>query len=108
MIAPKTPRMTAKESKQGYARVAERSFGLCEACGVKVATQMHHRLHRSHGGDEHVQNLLHLCLDCHHQAHHATDRYDNGWAVRTGTDPHLMPVVYRGWRVMLTAEGGIS
>ncbi len=108
MIAPKAPRMTPRESKQGYERVAERSFGLCEACGVRQATQMHHRLHRSHGGDERVTNLLHLCLWCHGEAHQHERRYADGLAVRSGGNPALRPVLYRGRLAILTAEGGLA
>lgn len=107
MIQPKTPPMTARESKEGYNRAAERSFGLCEICAIRQATQMHHRLHRSHGGDERVTNLLHLCLWCHQAAHHDRLRYAYGWAVRTGFDPALIPVDYRGEPMILTAEGGL-
>lgn len=108
MTAPKTPRMTAKQSKEGYARAAERSFGVCEACGMREATQMHHRLHRSHGGGESVTNLLHLCLWCHGAAHSASERYANGWAVRSGFNPALTPMLYRGRLMVLTADGGLA
>jgi 5-methylcytosine-specific restriction endonuclease McrA len=100
--------MTVKESRAGYARVAERSFGLCESCGWRQATQMHHRLHRSHGGDENPANLIHLCLWCHSDAHTRTDRYATGMAVRSGYDPALLPVVYRGVLSVLTADGGLA
>lgn len=106
-MKPKTPRMTPAESKQGYDRVAGRSFGLCERCGVRQATQMHHRLYRSHGGDERVTNLLHLCMLCHQAAHQNTDRYTHGWSVRSGFDPALTPVLYRGELMILTQEGGL-
>lgn len=108
MIRPKVPRLTHRESKRGYERAAERSFGLCEGCGKVQATQMHHRLHRSHGGDERVTNLLHLCLTCHQSAHLDSDRYVLGWAVRTGYNPALIPVLYRGNPLILTAEGGLA
>jgi 5-methylcytosine-specific restriction endonuclease McrA len=113
MIRPKTPKPTPAESRAAYARVKERSFGLCEICGAKQATEIHHRLHRSHGGQDTVQNLLHVCgwgnhTGCHGSAHSHTDRYTNGWAVRTGNDPALRPVLYRGRLMILTQEGGIA
>lgn len=107
MIRPKAEKMTAAESRQGYADAADRSHGQCEACGLHRAVQMHHRLHRSHGGDERVENLLHLCLACHNAAHHDSRRYVNGWAVRSGYDPGTVDVLYRGALVSLTADGGI-
>jgi len=113
MIAPKTEKVTPAQSRQAYERVKERSFGVCEVCGVKRATEIHHRLYRSHGGQDTVQNLLHVCgwgnhTGCHGAAHADSDRYKNGWAVRTGFDPNLTPVLYRGWLIMLTADGGIA
>jgi len=107
VIGPKVQRMTAAESRQGYDRAADRSFGLCEACGLHQAVQMHHRLHRSHGGDERVENLLHVCLKCHHDAHHDPLRYANGWAVRSGYNPGTVSILYRGHVVFLTADGGL-
>lgn len=108
MIVPKVPRMTPAESKRGYTRVAERSFGLCEICGTTEAIQIHHRLHRSHGGDERTENLLHVCLADHYRAHHDTNRYVHGWAVRTGYDPGAVLVLYRGKLCWLLADGGLT
>lgn len=94
--------------------VLARAAGRCERCGRHVQSlELHHRKFRSRGGHHTIENIVALCgwgnhTGCHGAAHSATERYDNGWAVRTGTDPHLMPVMYRGWRVMLTAEGGIA
>ena len=107
MIEPKRPKMTAVESRQGYEKAADRSFGLCEACGLQQAVQMHHRLHRSHGGDERVENLLHVCLKCHYDAHHDSLRYVNGWAVRSGYSPGAVDVLYRGELATLTDDGGL-
>lgn len=99
------------ESRRGYNLVAERSFGLCEVCGRAQAEQMHHRLHRSHGGGESPANLLHVCHVCHSKAHLDTHRYGNGWAMRSGVGPEHAPVnkqvLYRGRWVLLTADGGL-
>jgi 5-methylcytosine-specific restriction endonuclease McrA len=112
MITPKTPKPAPAESRQAYERVKTRSFGLCELCGAKRATEVHHRLHRSHGGPDTVTNLLHVCgwgntSGCHGAAHTDSNRYANGWAVRTGYDPGLMPVLYRGALMILTEDGGL-
>jgi 5-methylcytosine-specific restriction endonuclease McrA len=108
MIGQRVPRMTARESKEGYSRVAERSFGLCEGCGKVQATQMHHRLYRSQGGDERPENLLHLCLECHQSAHQDSDRYVIGWAIESRGDPAEVWVVYRGRPTLLTSDGGLA
>lgn len=113
MIGPKTPKPTPAESRRAYELVADRSFGLCEVCGLMQATETHHRLHKSHGGRDMAENLLRVCgwgnhTGCHGKAHSDPQRYVNGWAVRTGFDPADVPVLYRGHRVKLTADGGID
>lgn len=112
MITPKTPKPTSAESRRAYERVKERSFGMCEICGLKRATQVHHRQHRSHGGRDTIPNLIYVCgtgnhTGCHGRAHSDKDRYVNGWAVKSGFDPALLPIVYRGELRILTAEGGL-
>lgn len=107
------PKLTPAESRAAYATVKERSFGLCEICGKARATQVHHRLHRSHGTLDVPANLLHVCgtgnhTGCHGLAHSDSDRYANGWAVKSGGNPALTPVLYRGRLMILTAEGGLA
>jgi hypothetical protein len=113
VIGPRRAKPTPAESRAAYERVKERSFGLCEICGTARATEVHHRLHRSHGGLDVAENLLHVCgwgnhSGCHGKAHSDSDRYANGWAVRSGGNPALRPVLYRGSLTILTAEGGLA
>lgn len=72
---------------------------------------MHHRLHRSHGGGDAAVNLIHVCRQCHEDAHQASDRYVIGVSVRSGVGPEHSPanrpVLYRGTWVFLTVDGGI-
>lgn len=105
------------DSRRAYERVAERSFGLCESCGKRRATEKHHRLHRSHGGKDSPENILDLCgrgntSGCHGDAHTASDRYVIGVSIRSGKgpehEPRNRPVLYRGRWVFLTADGGIQ
>jgi hypothetical protein len=110
---PKTAKPTQAESRLAYAKVRERSFGMCEICGIRQATEIHHRQHRSHGGLDIVTNLLHVCgwgnhTGCHGKAHADSDRYANGWSVRSGFNSALRPVLYRGQLVILKADGGLS
>lgn len=114
-IKPKyeQPETTAAESQEAYEKVKERSAGVCEICGVRRAQQTHHRLHRSHGTLDTVQNLIRVCgtgnhTGCHGAAHSASNRYANGWAVRSGFDPALTPMLYRGRLMVLTADGGLA
>lgn len=113
MIGPKTPKPTSAESALAYAQVKERSFGLCEICGIRRATETHHRLHKSHGVLDTVENLLRVCgwgnhTGCHGMAHSHSQRYAKGWAVRSGFDPADVPLEYRGAFVRLTRDGGID
>jgi 5-methylcytosine-specific restriction endonuclease McrA len=115
MIRPKyeTVQQTPAESRAAYARAAERSAGLCEICGEKQATETHHRLHRAHGTLDTVENLIRVCgwgnhTGCHGRAHNDSKRYANGWAVRSGFDPALTSVLYRGRLMILTADGGLA
>lgn len=59
-------------------QVMARNSGWCERCSVKWATECHHRLFRSRGGDDALLNLAALCLWCHQHAH-ATNEYP--WVV---------------------------
>lgn len=44
----------------------ERSLGLCELCGNKVATERAHLTGRKHLNERtKVTDLLHLCSECH-------------------------------------------
>ena len=62
-----------------------RSFGRCERCNVKHATQIHHRLPRQMGGTPeawiHEPDLLaHLCQWCHEWIEsNRQEAYTLGW-----------------------------
>lgn len=77
--------------RRAYAAVADRAEGVCEGCGQRAAIQMHHRLYRSRGGKHEIENLLHLCLECHGVAHTLIGEH-LGWSVRSGNDPADVPV----------------
>ena len=48
------------DEKSTRQAVSNRSGGYCEYCGAR-ATNMHHRINRSHGGRWSPANILHLC-----------------------------------------------
>lgn len=89
--------------------VKERSGGVCEGCGQRPATQIHHRKFRARGGGHQVSNLLHLCgsgnaAGCHGLAHSAYPPL--GWTIPSGVAvPAHEPVLYRGERVLLDDAG---
>lgn len=41
----------------------------CAACGSHRYLQIHHYIHRGHGGSDTPHNLITLCSDCHALAH---------------------------------------
>ncbi len=43
----------------------------CYLCGEYVgrAGEVHHIVHRAHGGRNYTWNLVYLCVDCHHEYH---------------------------------------
>lgn len=113
MIGPKVAKPTPAESRRAYEAVHERSFGLCEGCGERRATEIHHRLYRSRGGRDEVTNLLDLCgwgnhTGCHGEAHTLPERQIDGWSVPSGEDPGERPVLYRGHWMKLLPDGGLE
>jgi 5-methylcytosine-specific restriction endonuclease McrA len=86
-----------------------RSDSLCEGCGERPATEIHHRQYRSRGGSHGLENLIHLCgsgnhSGCHGTAHSA-EGHELGWSVHSWDDPRDEPVLYRGTLRWLTAWG---
>ena len=91
--------------------IEERSGGVCEGCGRRPATEMHHRKYRSRGGKDTVENGYHLCgfgnnqtAGCHGTAH-SGEGGELGWSVNSWGDPKLTPVLYRGVLRWLTDDG---
>lgn len=89
--------------------IRERSEGLCEGCGERPATEMHHRQFKSRGGKDILVNALHLCgwgnhTGCHGVAHSA-EGGELGWSVNSWENPALKPVLYRGVLRWLTDYG---
>lgn len=98
--APRAPKAAAKPMRQKSAKKTEtdkelerirplvlaRSKGVCEVkaegCEGR-AVHMHHRRMRSQGGRHTLSNLIHTCAYCHFVCHHAEDRYERGWLIRS-------------------------
>ena len=49
-------------------QVRQRSCGLCEQCKEKPARHVHHLTYKRLGAEP-LDDLLHLCLDCHQKRH---------------------------------------
>ncbi len=99
-------KLTSKERE----RLAARSDGICEKCGVAQATNWHHRKNRSQGGKNNMGNAMHLCgsgnTGCHgYITEHPAESYDKGWSVRSGFNPADVPVLRRGEWAILTEDG---
>jgi 5-methylcytosine-specific restriction endonuclease McrA len=51
-----------------YFGYGEQDFVPCESCG-KRATEIHHLVFKSHGGQNNIENLCAICRTCHNKAH---------------------------------------
>jgi 5-methylcytosine-specific restriction endonuclease McrA len=49
--------------------VLERDGWRCQNCGSPINLQVHHLKSRGQLGHDALQNLITLCVDCHHQRH---------------------------------------
>jgi 5-methylcytosine-specific restriction endonuclease McrA len=67
------------------ARVAvfDRCHGVCERCRNAPVRVIHHKLRRSQGGTNALENLAGLCSGCHDEVHaHPERAYSDGWLTR--------------------------
>ena len=74
---PKTKRIKLSQKKYNKLKeeVFERDDCKCVLCG-KQATDMHHVIFKSHGGDDSKRNCVALCTDCHIPIAHGPDSRD--------------------------------
>lgn len=64
----------------------ERSYGMCEVCGDEPAVHAHHKLRRSQGGGNSLDNLLAVCPSCHRMIHdNPAFSYREGYLTRGQT-----------------------
>ncbi len=110
MIAPKVPKIPKRIPVSREAEVKKRSGGMCEGCGKKPATNIHHRKYLSRGGTHDLENLLHLCgagntSGCHGKAHNGGEA--TGLSVWSWARSEAWPVKYRGrWVQLFDARQG--
>ena len=95
-------------------QIVERSSGRCEvmAQGCTFTAQaIHHRRPRGMGGSRRpdtntAANGLAVCDACHRWIESERDAaLTLGWLVPQNQSPKDVPVVYRGKRTLITAEG---
>jgi hypothetical protein len=86
---------------------------VCEGCGQRPATNIHHRKYASRGGKSEVVNALHLCgmgnvlgAGCHGVAHSA-EGGELGWSCNSWENPKHRPVLYRGTLMWLVDDGRV-
>ena len=103
-------------SGQTAQTVLDRENGSCAVCGLHITGigHIHHRLPRGMGGGRYANtasNLLYLHHSCHlYKVEKDRDQsYRNGWLVKAGHDPQLVPVLYKlhAW-VLLDNLGNIE
>jgi hypothetical protein len=101
------------------AKLYERAASMCEICGVRPATNAHHRKNRSQGGKDALSNLLLLCgsgtIKCHGYVTAPVKNYHlwpavpkrMGWCCWRSDEPSDVPVYYRGQWVRLDDAGHV-
>ena len=102
-----------KDPAEARARelVAQRAGGRCEVCGVRPASNWHHRRPRSAGGGWSAENGMALCgsgsTGCHGEITENPRRArEQGWSVPSWADPATTPVWIYGREFVLLTAGG--
>lgn len=111
MIGPKVPKQPKRIPAKNRRTIELRSGGVCESCGDRPASDIHHRQYLSRGGVHDVHNLVHLCgfggtSGCHGRAHKTGER--EGLAIRSHERSEMKPVLYRGVWVLPDDDGGLQ
>ncbi len=92
--------------------VRNRADGHCEIMHYQSgcngqAEHLHHRKLRSQGEEHTVENLVHICSNCHMWLHmHPKPAYEHGWLVKGMKNPAYIPFERRGVLVLLEHGGG--
>lgn len=117
MIGPKAPKQPKRIPAKNRRTIELRSGGVCESCGDRPASDIHHRQYLSRGGVHDVHNLVHLCggafgmaggnhSGCHGRAH--ANGWPEGLAIGRGYRSELIPMLYRGVWVLPDDDGGLQ
>ena len=88
-----------ERSLSGHRAIVLARHPVCQRCGIRPASHVHHILPRSAGGGHGLHNLLALCdgpfhdragvaMGCHFEVHAApADAYREGWLRRRHPKP---------------------
>lgn len=106
-------------TEEQRAEVVGRAQMRCERCDTYLgyaAYSIHHRLPRGRGGRNELANLVLLCGSatspdtCHATVESRREQaYDDGWLVRSETEPAETPVNHFAFgRVLLDNDGGYA
>jgi 5-methylcytosine-specific restriction endonuclease McrA len=70
-VQPKQPRLQLDLELYEQLRneVLSRDGWRCQLCGTMSHLEVHHKVYRSHSGDDCSQNLITLCAKCHAGVH---------------------------------------
>lgn len=95
--------------------IYDRSGGRCERCNLWTSdTQIHHRRPRGMGGTLRADTNsasagVLLCGQCHWMVEsYRAQAFDDGWLVRQSHSPITVPVLRRGFWVLLDDAGGFT
>jgi hypothetical protein len=80
-----------EEWKKLAQEIRTRDKFICQYCGKKNATDVHHIIPRRIKIDNSPDNLITLCKSCHQKIEHLTDKY-----LAEGKDP--MEIFYEKWQ----------
>lgn len=116
VIGQRPPKRSKRIPAKNRRLVEQRSGGVCESCGDRAASDIHHRQYLSRGGTHDVHNLLALCggsggmaggnhSGCHGRAH--SDGELSGLSIGRGYRSELVPVLYRGSWVLPGDDGSL-
>lgn len=95
----------------------ERAAGCCERCGDPLRLnddgtsyfEAHHRLERSQGGDDSIENLWAVHPICHQHIHsHPASSRPLGYLLYAGQIPEDIPVSRAGHWVLLLPDGSVA
>ena len=68
-------------------------LGRCEWCGKAMPVDAHHRLLKSHGGQDRAWVCAAVCRACHDYIHdHPVEAGDRGFIVESWDDPATVPI----------------
>jgi hypothetical protein len=84
--------------------------GRCERCGLRPATDCHHRKLTAQGGPDAASNLAAICRECHDWCHaHPKDAQLSGFILPPQGDPRVRALLlWDGSLVLIDDQGDYS